>query len=206
MDKTLIESTGLIWHKRRAYAAYFVMKALYQESKKLCILLGTAKHSLLANAYSGHDYIIMWFPEFKDLISPDKPDYEIVQKFNYGQNGEYTLISSVNDSMLLSIALAFCSALPWHTFLFSDLPDNTWLEKYLQDLYQSNNLTSVTLKHWQTLLNNFKFSSFALLPDWDIFADILLISKNEKLFNTLMAIEPNLNLWKSVTMDMFAPD
>ena len=205
MDKTLIESTGLVWHKRNLYGAFSVLKALYQESKKFCILFETTDKRF-PYVYARPEYIISWFPEFKDLISPDGPDYEIVQKFNYGQNREFTLISSINDSMLLTVALSFCSALPWHTFLFSDLPDNTWLEKYLQDLYQSNNLTSVTLKHWQTLLNNFKFSSFALLPDWDIFADILLISKNEKLFNTLMAIEPNLNRWKSVTMDMFAPD
>ena len=205
MDKTLSESTGLVWHKRSLYSAFSVLKALYQESKQFCILFETTnKH--FTYVYARPEWIISWFPEFKDLISPDGPDYEIVQKFNYGQNREFTLISSINDSMLLTVALSFCSALPWHTFLFSDLPDNTWLEKYLQDLYQSNNLTSVTLKHWQTLLNNFKFSSFALLPDWDIFADILLISKNEKLFNTLMAIEPNLNRWKSVTMDMFAPD
>ena len=65
---------------------------------------------------------------------------------------------------------------------------------------QSKSRSHTVLNYWEEFLNNFDFSLFTSLPDYDNDTDILLITKYSRLS---MNIQKDINRWGAIKIDMF---
>ena len=152
---------------------------------------------------SDYDDIIVTFsdPDIKELLPIEPPNFKILQKFYY-EYDKFALINSMNVGFLRKISwslYANCIDL----IFFSDEPDTLLLQEYLTAYTQSKSRSHAVLNYWEELLNDFDFSLFTSLPDYDCDPDMLLIIKHSRLSEELMSIQKDINRWGAIKIDMF---
>ena len=77
------------------------------------------------------------------------------------------------------------------------------MQEYLTAYTQSKSRSHAVLNYWKESLNNFDFSLFTSLPDYDNDPDMLLITKHSRLSEELMNIQKDINRWGAIKIDMF---
>ncbi len=77
------------------------------------------------------------------------------------------------------------------------------MQEYLTAYTQSKSRSHAVLNYWEELLNDFDFSLFTSLPDYDCDPDMLLIIKHSRLSEELMSIQKDINRWGAIKIDMF---
>ena len=77
------------------------------------------------------------------------------------------------------------------------------MQEYLTAYTQSKSRLYAVLNYWEEFLNNFDFSLFTSLPDYDNDPDMLLITKHSRLSEELMNIQKDINRWGAIKIDMF---
>lgn len=82
----------------------------------------------------------------------------------------------MNAGFLRDISWSLCSNCI--DLIFSEESDTLLLQEYLTAYTQSKSRSHAVLNYWEEFLNNFDFSLFTSLPDYDYDSNMLLIAKH----------------------------
>ena len=208
----IFEDNGLVLYWDNFIDTFNILKQLYDEHGKLFILTdirGNDKDDLLELGEDTYSYMTEIQEEASIIYSPKEAKFDILEIYNYGDNGNFALIGNINENMLLIIAFLITMCSDEIIFIFSNEPKREWLHDYLNTMCDKENPNPcyiATLYHWHTIIHQFHFSLCNILPDWDWSSNLLIVSKDQQLFHKFMYNKKHKYNWKKLKMTMFPMD
>jgi hypothetical protein len=214
-DTSSVSKTGLVWNCCNIGRAVSIIKLLREYSVEFHVLLDISDCRC---CFCDADEYIQLIDYYIESFEPSElpklpmhhlrsivPEFNIISEFNFGWDGKWCLVNNINTSALFVLASLLNSNNASMIFL-SGAPDMDWLGAFLKSeaaLGSMNGFSIQTLEEWSYFENNFKFSFFNMLPDWDCDSNSLLISRDQKLRSVLMEDENWKSEWRVADIGMF---
>ena len=205
----IFEDKGLVLYCGDFMETFNILKKLYDEHGELYILTdirGNDKDGLMELGEETYFFMTEILHEASIIYSPKEAKFDILEIYNYGNDGKFALLGNINENMLLIIAYLIIWCSDEIFFIFSNEPKQEWLHDYIGAINKTpdpNQYCIVTLYYWHTIVQQFHFCLFNMLPDWDWSSNLLIVSKDQKLFNKFMYNKNRKYSWKKLKMSMF---